>query len=275
MFFAMLIIFVASPAHAEKNQIIIDGVSITSDVEPEIRNNRIMVPLRVISENLGSSVNWSDSEVTLIKNDMEVKLKINSNVVMKNGKTELLDATPYMKKNRTFVPLRFLAETFGCTVRYENSKVTVDTEPLFIDGVKVKAVQHEYRMTMGGVVQEIRGHVYHNAIYHMLVDNIGNKVEAPIHYSWQFNMDIQGAYYKAGQYDFLNQEGATIKRFDMYTLIESHPEEVLEEYPKVLVHDVMDNQWYLFSDTRKQSIEQIVEKALNNGFIQIISNTIA
>ncbi|WP_338130656.1 stalk domain-containing protein [Cohnella ginsengisoli] len=31
----------------------IDGVAIVSDVKSEVKNNRTMVPLRMISENLG------------------------------------------------------------------------------------------------------------------------------------------------------------------------------------------------------------------------------
>lgn len=274
IFFVILIIVTSSPVYAANNKIMVDGVYVTSDVNPEISNNRIMVPLRIISENLGATVNWSDSEVTLTKNEMQVILKLNSNVVMKNGKAVQIDIKPYIKGNRTFVPLRFLAETFGCKVNYRNSTVTIDTAPLFIEGVKVKAMQHEYHMLMGGVIQQIKGNVYNKAIYNIFIENLGSKVDAPANYSWQFNLDTPGAYYKIGQYDFLNQEGRSIKCFDIYTLIGSFPNETLEGYPKVLVYDTIDNQWYLFSSTAIQSIEQLINKAFNNGFLQIVSNTV-
>ena len=275
IFFAMLLVFTSLPTSAANIQIKIDGIAITSDVNPEVKNNRTLVPLRVISENLGAKVNWSDAKVTLTKDDMKVVLKLNSNTALKNGKTVMLDVKPSMKNNRTMVPLRFIAETFGCNVNYKNSIVTVDTDPLMINGVKVKTMQEEYHMTMGGVVQQIKGNAYNKAIYNIFVENKGSKVEAPANYSWQYNIDIPGYYYKTGQYDFLNSEGNSIKRFDIYTLVKSFPDEALKGYPEVLIYDATENQWYLFNDAAIQSINELMDTATKNGFLEIVSNTVA
>lgn len=273
-FLALLLIFTSLPTYAANIQIKIDGIAITSDVNPEAKNNRTLVPLRVISENLGAKVNWSDAEVTLTKDDMKVVLKLNSNTALKNGKTVMLDVKPSMKNNRTMVPLRFIAETFGCNVNYKNSIVTVDTDPLVINGVKVKTMQEEYHMAMGGVVQQIKGNAYNKAIYNIFVENKGSKVEAPANYSWRYNMETPGAYYKAGQYDFLNSEGNSIKRFDIYTLVKAFPDEALVGYPEALIYDATENQWYLFSDAAIQSIYQLVDTASKNGFKKIVSDTV-
>lgn len=274
LFLAVILMSTPVPTYAANIQINIDGVVITSDVNPEIRHNRTMVPLRVISENLGATIHWSGSEVTLTKNDMQIVLKPQSNTAMKNGKMLLLDVKPYVKKDRLFVPLRFLAETFDCKVNYENSIVTVNTEPLFIGNVKVHAIEHEYRMTMGGVVQKINGSAYNKAIYDIFIENKGSKVEAPTNTTWHIHLDTPGSYYKVGQYDFMNLEGHSIQRYDIYTLVESFPADTLAEYPKVLIHDATENQWYLFTDNALQAINQLVNNASMNGFIKIISNTV-
>jgi hypothetical protein len=272
IFLIFLLVSTSLPTYAAATniQIKVDGVVIPTEVDPEIRNSRTMVPLRVISENLGAKVDWLDSEVTLTKKNMQVILNLQSNTVMKNGKTSLLDVKPYINKKRTMVPLRFLSETFGCKVHYRNSTVTVDCEALVIDGVKVKALQQEYHMTMGGVVQQSSGNAYNETFYNAFVDNIGSKVEAPAHYSWMFTMDTLGSYYKEGQYDFLDIEGDSLKRFDIYSLIRTFPDDMLEGYPEVLIYDATENQWYLFSETARQSINQLLE----NGLFKIISNTI-
>ncbi|OAB35086.1 copper amine oxidase [Paenibacillus macquariensis subsp. defensor] len=276
IFLVFLLVITSLPTYADATniQIKVDGVVMPSEVEPEIRNSRTMVPLRVISENLGANVNWSDTEVTLTQKNMKVILNLHSNTVMKNGKTSLLDVKPYINNNRTMVPLRFLSETFGCKVNYSNSTVTVDCEALVINGVKVKALQEEYHMTMGGAVQQISGNAYNETIYNIFVENKGNKVEAPANYSWTFTMDTLGSYYKGGQYDFLDLEGNSLKRFDIYTLIKTFPDESLKGYPEVLIYDVTENQWYLFSDKGKQSIFQLFDTATKNGFLKIISNNI-
>jgi len=272
IFLVFLLVITSVPTYAAATniQIKVDGVVIPSEVEPEIRNSRTMVPLRVISENLGANVDWSDTKVTLTKKNMKVILNLHSNTVMKNSETSLLDVKPYINNNRTMVPLRFLSETFGCKVNYRNSTVTVDCKGLVINGVKVKSLQQEYHMTMGGVVQQSNGNAYNETFYNTFVDNLGSKVEAPANYSWMYTMDTLGSYYKEGQYDFLDLEGNSLKRFDMYTLIKTFPDETLKGYPELLIYDATENQWYLFRETARQSIHKLLE----HGFFKIISNTI-
>ncbi|WP_169089128.1 copper amine oxidase N-terminal domain-containing protein [Paenibacillus sp. PL91] len=274
VFLAISIFISSSTTYAAEYQIKIDGVAITSDVKPEIKNKRTMVPLRVISENLGASVEWSNSKVILTKSDMKVILTLNSITAEMNGEKLLLDVKPYMKNNRIFVPLRFIAETFGCNVNYSNFAVTVDTEPLFIDGVQVKALQQEYHMIMGGVVQQINGNAYNETIYNIFVENKGKKVEAPANYSWSNTIDTLGSYYKNEQYDFLDQKGNSLVRFDVYSLIHSFPSELLTDYPEILIHDATNDEWYLFSDTARQSIHKLIATAAKNSFLTIISNTV-
>lgn len=272
---ALSVLISASTAYAAepvkiliKNQADVTSIAISSDVSPEIKNNRTMVPLRVISENLGGTVNWSGSEVTLTKSDLQVILKLNSNVTVKNGKTVLLDVKPYIKNNRTMVPLRFIAEAFGCDVSYNNFAVTVETKPLVIAGVKVKALQQEYRMTMGGVVNQINGNTYIEAIYNIFVENKGKKVEEPSNYSWNSHPET-GSYYKTGQYDFLDQEGNSINRFDFYTLVGSQDGD-----PEVLIYEANENQWYMSNYTASQDIWKLIDTAAKYGFLTQISNTV-
>ncbi|MEQ6357446.1 copper amine oxidase N-terminal domain-containing protein [Lysinibacillus sp. M3] len=274
VFLAMILMLISLPAYAAHSIIKIDGVVVTTDAAPETKNNRTMVPLRVISENLGATVNWKDSKVTLTNNKMQITLQPNSNTVIKNGKTELLDVKPYLKNNRLFVPIRFIAETFGCQVNYQNSTVTVNTEPLVINNVKVKATQYEYHMTMGGVVQQIQGNTYNKALYKVFNENKGKVVDAPADYSWQINLDVPGSYYKDGQYNFMSHENKSVQQFDLYSLNGPFPEEELKGYPKVLIHDVTADKWYLFTDKARESIDQLINTATNNGFVKILSNTV-
>lgn len=272
IFLGFVLFIIASPTHAAEIQIKVDGVPVTTDVKPEIKNNRTMVPLRVIGESLGFQVEWSDSEVTLTKSDTNIVLNLNSNKAVKNGKTVLLDVKPYVKNNRTIVPLRFLAETFDCKVSYKNAMVTVDTEALFIDGVKVKAMQQEYHMTMGGKVEQVKGNAYNEAIYRIFEENKGVKVEAPANYGWHYDIDTPGFYSKNAQYDFIDQEGNSIKRFDIYSIVYSG--QTPPGYTGVLVYEASENQWYLFNDTASESIDQLINTARENGFLKIISNTV-
>lgn len=274
VFLAIFLCISASTTYAAGNQMKVDGVAIKSDAKLEVKNKQTMVPLRVISENLGAAVNWSNSKVILSKGDMKITLNLNSLTAEKKGQKVQLAVKPYMKNKRIFVPLRFIAETFGCEVKYSNSTVNIDTEPLVIDGVEVEALQHEYHMTMGGVVQQVNGNAYNEAVYNIFVKNIGKKVEAPANYSWRFDLDTPGSYYKNAQYDFLDQKGDSLVRYDVYSLVDSFPAELLKGLPKVLVHDATNNEWYLFSDTARESIYQLIDTASRNGLLKVISNTV-
>ncbi|WP_342437003.1 copper amine oxidase N-terminal domain-containing protein [Paenibacillus sp. FSL L8-0436] len=270
IFTALILSITTSPTYAADMQIKVEGVIISSDVKPEIKNNRTMVPLRAVSENLGARVNWSDSEIVLTKSNVKVILQLNSNTAVKNGKTVPLDVKPYLNNNHTMVPLRFIAEMFGCNVSYSNNAVNVEAKPLVIDGVKVKTLQQEYRMTMGGVVNQINGNTYNEAIYNIFVENKGKKVEEPSNYSWRSHLST-GWYYRSGQYDFLDQEGNSIKRFDIYTLVQSFDE---DQDTEVLIYEANENQWYMFNCTASQEIRELIDTASKNGFLTEISNTV-
>ncbi|UXJ70969.1 copper amine oxidase N-terminal domain-containing protein [Lysinibacillus fusiformis] len=267
------VLWTASPADAATPQLKIDEVVVKTDAAPEVKNNRTMVPLRVISENLGAQVQWKGSQITLSTNQSTVILTLNSQSVIQNGQAEQLDTTPYLKNNRTYVPIRFIAETFGSQVDYKQSTVNIATKPLFINNQKIKALHYEYHMTMGGVIQEVKGHSYHHAMYKIFLQK-GDKVEAPKDYSWQLNLDIPGSYYKLGQYDFLNADNKSVQQFDTYSLNQAFPDELLKGYPTLLLHDVYNDSWYIFSDNKMQSIQQLMNAATNNGFNKIISNTV-
>jgi len=271
---AVSLIVSAFPAYAANIQIKVDGVAISSDVSPEIRTNRTMVPLRVISEILGANVQWANSVVTLTKGDMKVLLRLNSTNADKNGEKIHLDVKPYLKHNRVIVPLRFIAEAFQSDVNYSNFTVTVDTKPLVIEGVQVKALQHEYHMTMGGAVQQINGNSYIETIYNIFVKNKVEKVEIPASYSWMINTETSGSYYKNGQYDFLDQNGKSLARFDVYSLIQFFSDELLEGYPERLIHDFSTDEWYLFNRTPPISIDELIHTAAMNGFLKILRSTL-
>ncbi|RIX48759.1 copper amine oxidase N-terminal domain-containing protein [Paenibacillus nanensis] len=267
----------SSPVHAAAKpiQIKIDGVVVASDAESEIKNKRTMVPLRMISESLGAQVEWSKQGIIITKKDTQIKLRPDSDSVTTNGKTLLLDAAPYIKNGRTMVPLRFFSETFGCGVDYKDAVAAVDCGALVIRDTEIETMRHEYHMTMGGVVRQMEGNALNAAIYDAFIEHKGGSVEAPADYSWMYTIDVLGSYYKAGQYDFLDADGNSVKQYDIYSLIKAFPAELLEGRPEVLLHDVTDNKWYLFSDKGKEIISEMIDTADHYGFLQVISNTVA
>ncbi|MGG4191937.1 hypothetical protein ABEW50_00610 [Paenibacillus jamilae] len=88
-------------------------------------------------------------------------------------------------------------------------------------------------------------------------------------------MDKPGYYYKNGQYVFLDEKGKSVKQYDIYSLVNAFPSELLSGYPEVLIHDVSKDQWHMFSNAAAESIRQMMDTAEKNGFLKVISNTVA
>lgn len=104
---------------------------------PVIRNGRTLVPIRVIGEELGSQVDYNSAtrEVTVVKPGINIKLKIDKNNPTVNGVTKSIDVPATIINSRTYVPVRFVSESFGINVDYnqQNNEVIVGkpaTSPL-------------------------------------------------------------------------------------------------------------------------------------------------
>lgn len=99
------------------------------DAQPFIdQNGRTQVPIRFISEQLGSEVSWDGNErkVTITKGSDTLVLKIGESIATKNGKTLYFDTISFIKQDRTFVPLRFISETLGVKVNWLELSKTVE-----------------------------------------------------------------------------------------------------------------------------------------------------
>lgn len=118
---------VSTAAYAEIN-VTLNGNRIDFDTQPEIVADRTFVPLRSISEAMGYSVDWNerDQKVTVSQNGNAVVLFIGSTSAYINSELKTLDAVPYVKNNRTYVPLRFISEAFGCHVNWRDAVSTAE-----------------------------------------------------------------------------------------------------------------------------------------------------
>lgn len=112
--------------------IVIDGAAVAFDPPPRLSGDTMMVPLRSIADALGITLDWSDSTRTIaaVKGDTSVTLTIGSPNAERNGKPIRLAAAPTISHDKTLVPLRFFAQTFGMIVAWDgiDNKVTLDSE---------------------------------------------------------------------------------------------------------------------------------------------------
>lgn len=85
------------------------------------------VPLRIVSEMLGAIVDWytETKTIKISKGNTVIIQKIGQDTVKVNDKTIKLESAALIKKDLTYVPLRFVSEILGATVDWDAETKTV------------------------------------------------------------------------------------------------------------------------------------------------------
>ena len=117
----------------EKIKVTLDGQAMDFDVAPIIQNDRVLVPMRAIFEELHCSVDYTDidgRQIITAKNDGNtIGFKIGSNEMTVNGEKVSLDTAPIITDDRTLVPLRAVSEALDCSVDRNGDTKTVTIAP--------------------------------------------------------------------------------------------------------------------------------------------------
>lgn len=108
-------------------KVVINGQIVNFDVPPQVINGRTLVPFRKIFETLGATVEWDPATKTVsgTRKDTKVVLKIDSTDASVNGESKKLDVAPTIRDGRTLVPARFISESLGATVDWNQDTGTV------------------------------------------------------------------------------------------------------------------------------------------------------
>ena len=129
MLLVVLFVFNLNITKAEASgdiSIFVNGMKQSYSQPPIIKNGRTLVPLRGIFETLGASVQWNPETKTIdaAKGNTSVWLKIGSTSTKVNGKTIIISTPAQIRNGRTLVPLRFISESLGDSVVWNNESKT-------------------------------------------------------------------------------------------------------------------------------------------------------
>ncbi len=129
----------------------VDGEKVTYDSQPITKNGSTLVPLRQTFEALGASVVWNNATQTINanKDDTNIKLTIGSNTAYKDNKSFNISVPATVVSGRTYVPLRFVAESFGADVKWDSATQTVIIESSDIVSVPTETTTSPLGFTFG------------------------------------------------------------------------------------------------------------------------------
>ena len=108
--------------------LLINGKEVTVETPYIAGEGTTLVPLRVITEAFGAEVLWEGETKTITLNypDVTIILQIDNITAKVNDHTEELAVAPTLSASGvTMVPLRFISETFGAEVGYNEGAITV------------------------------------------------------------------------------------------------------------------------------------------------------
>lgn len=110
--------FAASPI-----TVTLDYVDIHFSQPPVIQNDRTLVPLRAIFEAMGASVEWNGETktITSVLDNTTVVMTLGNNTMLVNKTEKVLDCAPQLIGQSTLVPVRAVAESFGCNVEWNGA----------------------------------------------------------------------------------------------------------------------------------------------------------
>ncbi|EGG34296.1 copper amine oxidase N-terminal domain-containing protein [Paenibacillus sp. HGF5] len=136
----VMIFFLANviPTQASGNEIIEHGI---------LKNNRVLIPIRAVSQNLGIDVKWNQFQKTaqLTKGETVITLAVQFKRALVNQDRVDFDAPVELIQNTTYVPLRFVSQTMGADVKWDQK---TKEATVILDGkqVVVKLMKPKYQV---------------------------------------------------------------------------------------------------------------------------------
>lgn len=127
----VILILNAGVANAEKAtvtpRLLLDDVEIVSDVPPIVRNSTTLVPVRVVTENLGYDVQYSkeNKQVTVENGDRKLIMVLDQMTAYINGEETQMTMPPTVQSERVLVPIRFMSNFLGIDISWDQQSKTV------------------------------------------------------------------------------------------------------------------------------------------------------
>lgn len=135
-----MIFFLANviPTQASGNEVIEHGI---------LKNNRVLIPIRAVSQNMGIDVKWNQFQKTaqLTKGETVITLAVQFKRALVNQDRVDFDAPVELIQNTTYVPLRFVSQTMGADVKWDQK---TKEATVILDGkqVVVKLMKPKYQV---------------------------------------------------------------------------------------------------------------------------------
>lgn len=108
--------------------VLAEGGNVKFDTPPVIKEGRILIPVRAVTEAMGADVDWDQdtNTVTITKDSTTIIFDLSDGTVFVNDVQAEIDVPAEVMNNRTMVPIRFIAENLGLGVDWDSDSESVE-----------------------------------------------------------------------------------------------------------------------------------------------------
>lgn len=141
------------------NKLYLDREETQMDVAPEIRSSRTMLPIRPIAEAVGASIDYDPADnsiiITTVYDDVII-CSVGASTMLINNEEVAIDSPAYISNDRTYLPLRAVAEameflvfwdddskTVTLTAPYQTARILAFADDLDVSGLNAQEVLHD------------------------------------------------------------------------------------------------------------------------------------
>ncbi|BBI33262.1 hypothetical protein KCTCHS21_26610 [Cohnella abietis] len=112
----------AAKVEAVVPQLILDGKTLKPDVAPIIMSNSVLIPVRIATESLGFKVDYDNKkrQVTVSNGVKQLIMTIDNKTALLDNEPKQMLVAPQLISNTTLIPLRFLGDSLGVSVVWDN-----------------------------------------------------------------------------------------------------------------------------------------------------------
>lgn len=115
-------------AQDDQAKIVINGQNLDLNDEKIIfKDDRNFVPLRLVCESLGCKVKWEEENkrIQISTDALKIFMEIDKKQMTVNNIKKDLDVSHFIENDRTYVPVRFVAEALGKVVSWKDEDKTI------------------------------------------------------------------------------------------------------------------------------------------------------
>jgi N-acetylmuramoyl-L-alanine amidase len=152
----LVLVITPSPTFANDDvKVMVNGNEVIFSEPVFIENNRVYIPIRFVAEEMRARVDWNDENKT-VTIDAAVgetfTFTINSDKMILNGQEFYMDVPPIIRNQRTYLPVRHIAELMHSYVSWdsENSAAKLESMPIYFiqSGDTLDQIATKYGVTI-------------------------------------------------------------------------------------------------------------------------------